>query len=231
MDTKGKITAVNGNLIAVEFDGAVAQNEVGYARLGELRLMCEIVRIRGTIADMQVFEDTIGLAVGDDVEFTGDLLSVELGPGLLRQIYDGLQNPLPRLAEQCGFFLERGTYLRALDEEQKWAFTPKAEVGATVTAGETLGSVPEGIFEHRIMVPFARRGEYTVKSVSEAGEYTIDDTIAVLTDDRGNDIDINMVQRWPVKLPITCFEERLRPTEPKGRGKTPLRTCASRRGR
>ncbi len=214
MDTKGKITAVNGNLISVAFDGAVAQNEVGYALLGELRLMCEIVRIRGTVADMQVFEDTTGLHIGDEVEFTGDLLSVELGPGLLRQVYDGLQNPLPRLAEQCGFFLQRGTYLRALDGEGKWAFTPKAAVNDSVTAGETLGSVPEGIFEHRIMVPFAMRGAFTVTTIAEAGEYGIDDTIATLTDEKGNEIPVTMVQRWPVKLPITCFTERLRPEHP-----------------
>ena len=102
--TTGTITGVNGNLISVAFDGAVALNEIGYAVLGETRLMCEIVRIRGRVADMQVFEDTVGLSAGCKVEFTGGLLSIELGPGLLRQIFDGLQNPLPGLAEQYGFF-------------------------------------------------------------------------------------------------------------------------------
>ena len=117
--TTGTITGVNGNLIAVAFDGAVALNEIGYALLGETRLMCEIVRIRGSVADMQVFEDTSGLSAGDKVEFTGQLLSIELGPGLLKQIFDGLQNPLPGLAEKHGFFLQRGTSLPALPRDAK----------------------------------------------------------------------------------------------------------------
>ncbi len=212
--TTGRIVAVNGNLLTVEFDGSIGQNEVGFAKLGDLSLMSEVVRVRGKRADMQVFEDTTGLSIGDTVEFSGDLLAAELGPGLLTQVYDGLQNPLPRLAEQCGFFLERGTYLEALPRDTQWAFTPTAEVGATVTAGETLGTVPEGIFEHRIMVPFAMRGTYTVSSVSEAGNYTVTDTVATLTDEQGSTHEVSMLQRWPVKLPITCYAERLRPTEP-----------------
>ncbi|MBT3296730.1 MAG: V-type ATP synthase subunit A [Verrucomicrobia bacterium] len=212
--TNGTIVGVNGNMITVEFEDAVSMNEVGYARLGELRLMSEIVRIRGTRADMQVFEDTAGLSVGDAVDFTGDMLSVELGPGLLTQIYDGLQNPLPQLAEACGFFLQRGTYLPALPRDTQWAFTPTAAVGDTLTAGESLGTVPEGIFEHRIMVPFRLRGRYTVASVAEAADYTIEDTVATLTDESGATIEVSMLQRWPVKMPITAYAERLRPTEP-----------------
>ncbi len=212
--TNGTIVGVNGNMITVEFEGAVGMNEVGYARLGELRLMSEIVRIRGTRADMQVFEDTAGLSVGDTVDFTGDMLSVELGPGLLTQIYDGLQNPLPQLAEKCGFFLQRGTYLPSLPRDTQWTFTPTAAVGDTLTAGESLGTVPEGIFEHRIMVPFRLRGSYTVASVAAAGDYVIEDTIATLTDESGATIEVSMLQRWPVKMPITAYKERLRPTEP-----------------
>ena len=114
-DNVGKIVAINGNLITVRFDKPVTQSEVGYARIGEIALKAEVIRIRGENAEMQVFEDTSGLKVGDPVEFSGNLLAVELGPGLLAQVYDGLQNPLPKLAEQCGFFLQRGTYLKALD--------------------------------------------------------------------------------------------------------------------
>ncbi len=217
MGTTGKIVGVNGNMINVAFEGAVAQNEVGHACIGSgedtQRLMCEIVRIHGRIADMQVFEDTRGLGIGDEVDFSGNMLTAELGPGLLKQIYDGLQNPLPQLAEHCGFFLQRGTYLPALDREAQWDFTPKAKSGDRLTSGETLGTVPEGIFEHRIMVPFALNGVYTVKSVIKAGTYTIEKEIAVLTDADGNDIPVTMMQRWPVKLPINCFEERLRPRE------------------
>ena len=124
MTAKGKIVAVNGNMISVAFDGAVAQNEVGYAQLGNMRLMAEIVRVRGTRCDRQVFESTTGLSVDDDVEFTGELLAAELGPGLLGQVYDGLQNPLPELAEEAGkiskdagFFLQRGMYLPGLPRE------------------------------------------------------------------------------------------------------------------
>ncbi len=217
METTGKIVGVNGNMISVAFEGAVAQNEVGYALIsdseGTQRLMSEVVRIRGRIADMQVFEDTRGLQIDDIVEFSGNMLTAELGPGLLKQIYDGLQNPLPRLAQQCGFFLQRGTYLPALDRETKWEFTPFAKPDDRLTAGETIGTVPEGIFEHRIMVPFALQGSYTVKTVADAGTYTVEDEIAVLIDSDGNDLPVSMIQRWPVKLPITCFEERLRPTE------------------
>ncbi len=216
--TTGKIVGVNGNMITVAFEGAVAQNEVGYACLKqasgqEQRLMSEIVRIRGRVADMQVFEDTRDLCVGDGVEFSGNLLAAELGPGLLRQIYDGLQNPLPQLAEQCGFFLQRGTYLNALDRQVKWDFTPTAKPGDRVTAGEKLGTVPEGIFSHWIMVPFVFRGVYTVKSVVAAGAYTVEQDIAVLTDANGVDHAVQMMQRWPVKLPITCFAERLKPVD------------------
>jgi len=217
METTGKIVGVNGNMITVAFDGAVAQNEVGYACIaregGTQRLMSEIVRIRGRLSDMQVFEDTRDLQVGDAVAFTGNLLAAELGPGLLKQIYDGLQNPLPRLAEQCGFFLQRGTYLKALDREQKWDFTPAAKPGDRITAGETLGTVPEGIFKHRIMAPFALRGVYTVKRVAPAGAYTVDHEIAVVTDADGLDHSVTMLQRWPVKLPVTCFAERLKPVD------------------
>ncbi|MDP6525044.1 MAG: V-type ATP synthase subunit A [Kiritimatiellia bacterium] len=210
----GTIVGVNGNMLTVAFEGAVGQNEVGYAKIGDLGLMAEIVRIRGNLADMQVFEDTTDLTVGGTVDFTGDLLSVELGPGLLKGIYDGLQNPLPDLAEECGFFLQRGMYMDSLDRSAKWDFTPKASPGDTVTAGEILGTVPEGIFEHAIMVPFAFKGTFTVETVAPAGSYTIEKTIAQLKDEAGNSVDVCMFQRWPVKMPITAYAERLRPTEP-----------------
>ena len=217
MDTTGKIVGVNGNMITVAFEGAVAQNEVGYACLVQdgttQRLMSEIVRIRGRLADMQVFEDTRDIQIGDTVAFTGNLLAAELGPGLLKQIYDGLQNPLPQLAARCGFFLQRGTYLQALDRAAKWVFTPTAKAGDRLTAGETLGTVPEGIFKHRIMVPFVLRGVYTVKRVVPAGSYTVEQEIAVITDADGQDHSVTMLQRWPVKLPVTCFAERLKPVD------------------
>lgn len=215
--TTGKVTGVNGNMITVAFTGAVAQNEVGYACIPEkdrtLRLMSEIVRVRDGVADLQVFEDTRDLMVGDTLDFTGDLLSAELGPGLLGRVYDGLLNPLPELAEQCGFFLQRGTYLPSLDRSTKWDFTPVAKPGDRLTAGETVGTVPEGVYTHRIMIPFAWRGVYTVKRVSPAGQYTVEDEVAVVTDAKGAEHSVKLMQRWPVKLSITCYAERLRPTE------------------
>ena len=215
MASIGKITGVNGNLIRVEFSGPVIQNEVAYAALSSgVKLKCEVIRIRGDYAELQVFEDTTGLKAGDPVEFTGELLSVELGPGLLTQVFDGLQNPLPRLAEESGFFLERGKYLQALDREKKWSFTPKAKSGDKLTAGETLGVVPEGIFERRIMLPFKLRGVYTVESVVPAGDYSVEETIAVVLDADGQKIPVQMLQTWPVKLPIKHYAERLKPTEP-----------------
>lgn len=215
--TLGKVTGVNGNMITVAFSGAVAQNEVGYACIPTkerpLRLMSEIVRVRDGVADMQVFEDTRDLQVGDTLEFTGDMLAAELGPGLLGRVYDGLLNPLPELAEQCGFFLQRGTYLPSLDRATQWDFTPVAKPGDTLTAGETVGTVPEGVYTHRIMIPFAWRGVYKVKSIKPAGKFTVEDEVAVVTDERGAELSVKLMQRWPVKLPITCYAERLRPTE------------------
>lgn len=210
----GKITGVNGNLLTVEFSSPVVQNEVAYAKLDALQLKGEVIRVRGRQAQIQVFEDTSGLRVGDPVEFTGELLSVELGPGLLGRIYDGLQNPLPDLAEQSGFFLKRGLYLPALDRKASWSFTPSVRPGDRVEAGDTIGIVPEGIFEHRIQVPFKLRGSLAVESVVAAGAYTVEQPVAVLRDDRGQVHDVTLVQRWPVKLPIRLYAERLRPTEP-----------------
>jgi V/A-type H+-transporting ATPase subunit A len=209
----GKIIGVNGNLLKVEFVNPVIQNEVAYACVGGLKLKAEVIRIRGNSAELQVFEDTVGVKIGDPVEFSGDLLSVELGPGLLTQIFDGLQNPLPALAEQCGFFLQRGTYLKPLPRDTKWTYTPSLNVGDTVVAGDTIGTIPEGMFDHRVMVPFKLRGKWTVEKVAPAGEYTVEEIVAVLKDDKGNTVDAAIMQIWPVKMPIKCYAERLRPTE------------------
>ncbi len=210
----GKIVGVNGNLLTIEFDKPVVQNEVAYAILDGFRLKSEVIRIRGNRAEAQVFENTRGLQIGGVVEFTGTLLSVELGPGLLTQVYDGLQNPLPQLAEKCGFFLQRGTYPRALDAEKKWDYTPVAEVGDTLKAADTVGTVPEGIFTHRIMVPFGLAGKLTVEEVVDAGSYTVDQIVAKLKDVSGNTVEVTMTQNWPVKIPIKAYDERLKTEEP-----------------
>ncbi|MEX2443072.1 MAG: V-type ATP synthase subunit A [Alkalispirochaeta sp.] len=212
--TTGNVVAINGNMVSVTVQGDVSMNEVGYIKLDDKQLKAEVIRIRGNQAELQVFEDTQGIAVGDTVKFSGELLAVELGPGLLSTICDGLQNPLPELAEQSGFFLQRGLYLKALDRSKKWTFTPTVAVGDSVTAGDEIGSVPEGIFRHQIMVPFGWRGVFTVASVKEAGDYTLDETVAEFTDEEGNSRTMTMVFEWPVKRAIENYAERLRPEEP-----------------
>ena len=134
-DTKGKVVAVNGNMVSVEFSGTITMNEVGYVKVDGSSLKSEVIRIRGNTAQMQVYEMTKGIKAGDSVEFTGDLLSAELGPGLLGQVYDGLQNPLPLLAEKAGYFLERVIYFAPLDAQKKWDFTPTATEGYVVRRG------------------------------------------------------------------------------------------------
>jgi len=211
---KGRIAAVFGNMVTAELDHDVMQNAVAYCcRNDGRRLMSEVIRVRGSRADLQVFEETRGLKVGDSVEFTSDMLSVVLGPGLLGQVYDGLQNPLYEVAEKEGFFLTPGVYVHALDTERKWEFTPVAEAGQTVAAGAALGTVPEGIFKHEIMVPFGVDGEWKVQSIAPAGEYTVAEEIATLSRD-GETMAVTMQQHWPVKVPLDVFEERLLPTEP-----------------
>ena len=165
-DTKAKVVGVNGNMISISFDGNVAMNEVGYVKVDDKELKGEVIRIRGSVAQMQIYEMTNGIKAGDTVIFTGDLLCAQLGPGLLGQIYDGLQNPLPLVAEQAGFFLERGVYVNSLSKEIKWDFTPTAKPGDTVYRGDAIGSVPEGPFTHKILVPFDMYGTYTVKEIT-----------------------------------------------------------------
>ena len=210
----GKVVGVSGNMITVDTTDDVFMNEVGYVVVDNKRLKSEVIRIRGRRVEMQVFEMTRGIGIGDPVEFAGDLLSVRLGPGLLGQIYDGLQNPLPMVAEKHGFFLQRGVYLSPLSDEQKWEFTPIAKEGDTVSRGVTLGTVPEGIFKHRIMVPYNFYDTYQVASLAKAGSYTITEPIAELTDSRGNTVPVTMAFEWPVKRPIDAYDERFKPTEP-----------------
>ena len=212
-ENKGKVVSINGNLVSVEFDGNVSMNEICYVLVGDTALKSEVIRIKGNVAQVQVYEMTDGIKCGDEVEFTGDMLSADLGPGLLGQIYDGLQNPLPVLAEQAGWFLERGIYADGLDAEKKWEFTPTAAVGDSVRAGEYIGTVPEGPFTHKIFIPFYLLGNYTIKSIADKGDYTVKETIAVITDERGREIPLSMSFKWPVKRAVKCYSERLAPVE------------------
>ena len=211
---EGRIVGVNGNLVAAEFQGHVVQGEVAYAVAGEMRFKSEVIRVRGRRVEMQVFEDTSGIKVGNPVEFTGELLSVELGPGLLGLVCDGLQNPLPELAKRHGFFLTRGSYPPALDRERKWRFSPRVSPGDEVRAGMSLGVVPEGIFEHRIMAPFDIKGFWRVESIADEGEYGIESTVAELSRDGGEPVKVSMLRHWPIKVPIAAYRDKLRPEEP-----------------
>ena len=210
----GFVAGVNGNLINVDFDGSVRKNEVGYILVEGKRLKGEVIRINNGIVSMQIYEMTNGIKVGDTVEFTGELMSVDLGPGLLTQVYDGLQNPLPQLAEKCGFFLERGVYLDAIPDRD-WEFTPTVKAGDSVKAGSTVGTVPEGLFTHHIMVPFTLKGtDWTVKSIKEKGSYNVHSTVCTIANSKGEEKELSMIFSQPIKQPVKCYAERLRPTEP-----------------
>ncbi|MBR4548230.1 MAG: V-type ATP synthase subunit A [Paludibacteraceae bacterium] len=207
MMTTGKVKGVISNLVTVGVDGPVSQNEICYITLGEKKLMAEVIKIVGDVY-VQVFESTRGLKVGNTVEFTGHMLEVTLGPGLLSRNYDGLQNDLDKLH---GVFLQRGEYNYPLDQEKLWHFKPLAKVGDKVDAAAWLGEVDENHQPHKIMVPFVFRGTYTVKSLAKEGDYKISDVMAVLTDAEGQDHEVTMVQKWPVKKAITAYKEKPRP--------------------
>ena len=202
-------------MVIAETEGRIVKNSVGRCHRGDgATLLCEVIRVRGHLADLQVFEETRGLRIGDPVDFQDEMLSATLGPGLLGQIYDGLQKPLPQFAKKAGYFLEAGISVPALDTKRKWEWKPKVGVSDTVLAGDPLGSVPESIFEHPIMVPFVWAGEYKVASVAAAGEYTVEEKIATLKDSEGHTRSVTMQQNWPVKRPLCVAKRRLLPTEP-----------------
>ncbi|MDL2266263.1 V-type ATP synthase subunit A, partial [Parabacteroides sp. OttesenSCG-928-G21] len=208
MATKGIVKGIVSNLVTVEVDGPVSQNEICYISVGGVKLMAEVIKVIGQNAYVQVFESTRGMRVGDEANFEGHMLEVTLGPGMLSRNYDGLQNDLDKMD---GVFLKRGDYTYALNNDTKWDFKPIAKAGDKVIAGDWLGEVEENFQPHKIMVPFTFEGTYTVKSVVGEGQYTVIDTIAVITDESGKDIDINMIQKWPVKRAITCYKEKPRP--------------------
>lgn len=215
-----RVAAVQESLIRVETEGnPIRKNEVGFICLPGARIMAEVLRIRGTDADMQVFEDTEGVKVGDKVELSGQLLSAVLGPGLLGQVFDGLENPLHVLAEKSGFFLPRGADVFPLDRNKKWKFVPSVKVGDKLTAGQTLGTVQEGYIQHKIMVPFNEPDTIEVVSIQE-GQFTIETPVAKVKNSKGQISEMTMIQRWPVRKPIPeallkrRLAERLYPKEP-----------------
>ena len=210
------MVAVNGPLVTTEVirDQEVTMNEVAYVMWNDIPLKSEVIRVRGRLVDLQVFESTTGLKVGDQVNFSRELLSATLGPGMLGQIYDGLQNPLGKLENDQDFFLKRGQYVGSLDQGREWEFTPVVKKGDQVKAGYYLGYVPEGIFQHHITVPLSYWGVLEVIEIHSQGYYTVNEPIAVLRNGEGEHFSVTMEQRWPVKMPIRTYRERLLPYRP-----------------
>lgn len=198
----GKVVRAFGNLLYVAFDGHVRQGEVAMVHVDGVNLKAEVIEIAGNEAKIQVYEDTRGVTFGTEVAFTGDLLEAELGPGLLSAIIDGLQNPLEKVADAAGLFLPRGVYMTPLDRTRHWSYEPKALVGDALKRGDTLGTTLEGRFEHRIMVPFALFGTYTLTWVIAPGSYTVDTVVARAKDEKGAEAAFTMVQKWPIKRPL-----------------------------
>ncbi|MEE4351803.1 MAG: V-type ATP synthase subunit A [Desulfatiglans sp.] len=212
---KGHIVSVFGNMVIAETSGRVVKNSVGYCNRSDgARLLCEVIRVRGKMADLQIFEETRGLRVGDEVDLQEEMLSVTLGPGLLGQVYDGLQRPLPQFAEKAGYFLKPGTSVDPLDLERTWEWSPTVEKGVTVFQGDTLGVVPESVFDHPIMVPFNWSGEFLVESIAKAGQYSLSEKVATLMDGEGQKREVTMHQTWPVKRPLCLARRRLMPEDP-----------------
>lgn len=208
MLTKGTVRGIISNLVIVEADGPIAQNEIAYINHDGTRMMAEVIKVVGNNANLQVFESTRGLVIGAEVEFQGHMLEVVLGPGLLQRNLDGLENDLDKMS---GVFLKRGEYTFPLDENKLWLFKPISKVGDKVSAGSWLGEVDENFQSHKIMVPFVSKGDYKIKSIAAEGEYNIYHTIAVIEDSEGNETELNMIQRWPVKIPLTVYKDKPRP--------------------
>ena len=211
MDARGKVEGIIANLVYVEvLAGAVSQNEICYIEFENVKLMGEVIKIMGNRAFVQVFESTRGLKPGSAVNFTGHMLEVTLGPGILSKNYDGLQNDLDKMTS---VFLKRGEYTFPLDETKKWDFKPLAANGDTVKAGDWIGEVTENWIPHKIMVPFKLEGEYTIKSIASEGQFTVSDEIACIVDKKGNEEGVTMMQKWPVKIPIRAYKEKPRPSK------------------
>jgi V/A-type H+-transporting ATPase subunit A len=208
----GTVERAFGNLLQVKFTGNLRQGEVAMVDLGGLKLKAEVIEIAGNLAKIQVYEDTKGIEYNTPVEFTGDLLEAELGPGLLTSIFDGLQNPLERVANKSGLFLPRGVYINAIDRQKKWTYEPIAKIGEVVERGAFLGSTMEGRFHHYIMVPFNLYGKYKLTWMIGTGSYTVDTVVAKAKDDSGNEYEFTMLQKWPIKLSLQ-HGEKIKPTK------------------
>lgn len=209
---KGKVAKAFGNLLQVKFEGNIRQGEVAYVNVEDLKLKAEVIEIVGNEAKLQVFEDTRGVEYDTEVEFAGELLEAELGPGLLTSILDGLQNPLEAVAKGSGYFLPRGVYIPPLDRTTHWDYEPVARIGETLERGETIGTTIEGRFTHRIMVPFNLFGKYKLTWTIGPGSYNVDTVVAKAVDEAGVEHSFRMWQKWPVKNAL-IQGEKVKPTK------------------
>ncbi len=205
----GKSIKISGPLVIAE--GMKEANMFDVVRVGKQRLIGEIIEMHGGRASVQVYEETAGIGRGDDVESTGEPLSVELGPGLLKNIYDGIQRPLEKLREISGSNLARGSEVTALDRDKVWTFTATSKVGDKLSGGDIIGIVREtDIIEHKIMVPPKMSGEL-IEIVS--GDYKVNECVARLKTDKGETLELTLMQKWPVRIPRP-YKEKLPPNIP-----------------
>ncbi|MCU0608317.1 MAG: V-type ATP synthase subunit A [Chitinispirillaceae bacterium] len=208
MSTKGTVVGIVANLVTIKVNGPVAQNEICYIDLNGTGLMAEIIKIGGEYAYVQVFESTRGLMVGMTATFSGHMLEVTLGPGMLSKRYDGLQNDLEKMD---GVYLQRGHYTEALDSDKNWHFVPEKKVGDSVAAADWLGEVREGWIPHKIMVPFSFKGRGKITDIVKEGDYTVSDIIATVKTEDGMEHRLTMTQKWPVKVEVGSYKEKPRP--------------------
>lgn len=213
----GFVVQAFGNLLHVRFDGTIRQGEIARIHVGDEQLLAEVIEIAGNEAKVQVFEDTRGVKFNTPVRFDDHLLEAELGPGLLTSIFDGLQNPLEKVASATGLYLSRGVYLAPLDREKLWEFTPVAKVGDVLVRGDTLGTVPESRFSHAIMVPFSFYGKVKITTIAKPGSYNVETVIAQGEDEKGKTVQFKMLQRWPVKKAL-MEGKKIRPSKMMGTG-------------
>lgn len=209
MSSKGTIVKVSGPLVIAE--GMRDANMFDVVRVSEHKLIGEIIEMHGDKASIQVYEETAGLGPGEPVVSTGVPLSVELGPGLIENMFDGIQRPLEKMREIAGSNITRGIDVTALDRDKKWKFVPTAKKGQKVSGGDIIGTVQETVVvEHRIMVPHGVSG--TIEEIKE-GEFTVTDTVAVVKKDNGENVNIQMMQKWPVRVGRP-YKEKLPPDTP-----------------
>src|SRR5215470_3268343 len=199
---EAQIIGVTGNIVSVESDAPIMKNAVAFVQVGQAQLKGEVLRVQDHHADLQIFEETQGVYVGARVSLTMEMLSATLGPGLLGTVYDGLQNPFQVLAKRDGFFLVRGTSVAPLDSTQQLPFVPGRKAGARLRAGDSIGTVQERRFAHKIMLPFDEPGDVELTSI-QGGEFTVNDPVARIRDAAGRERDVTLSQVWPVRRPLT----------------------------